>query len=481
MFSSAKKYLFKKISFNLMDGLFKMGYGKVTERILKKIKNIVGEENIFTDKDELEKYSHDEMPIPKFYFPEVVVKPENTQQVSKILVLANKEKIPVTPRCGGTGLCGGCVPIYGGILLSLEKMNRVLEVDEENFVAVVEAGVALSDLYKAVEAKGLYYPLLPGEESACVGGNVATNAGGMRAIKYGVTRNFVLGLEAVLPTGEIIQTGGKFVKSSTGYNLTQLLIGSEGTLAVITKIVLRLMITPKTRFVLLVPFNNLYDAIKTVPKILKCGIIPTGIEFMEKDAIKIVEEYVGRKIPYSEVEASLLIIFDAEKEEEAYEASEIIGKVCMENGALDVLFPDTEKAKKELLEFREKFYYALKNFGKMDLADVVVPRSRIAEFLIEVKKISKRYGLPVVGYGHAGDGNVHLHVYGDGKLRLKIFNEIYKIGKKFDGAISGEHGIGLEKKRFFLKIVDKKQLELMKGIKKVFDPNNILNPGKIFD
>ena len=230
------------------------GYKRVTEKVLKKLKTVVGEEDTITSKDELEKYSCDEMPIPKRFLPEVVVKPKNTLEVSKVLSLANKEKIPVTPRSGGTGLSGGSVPIHRGILLSLEKMNRVIEVDEENFVAVVEAGVTLSDLYKAVESKGLYYPLYPGELSACIGGNVATNAGGMRAIKYGVTRNFVLGLEAVLPTGKIINTGGKFVKSSTGYDLTNLLIGSEGTLAVITKVILRLTTKPKVRFVLLAPF-----------------------------------------------------------------------------------------------------------------------------------------------------------------------------------------------------------------------------------
>ncbi len=457
------------------------GYKRVTEKVLKKLTTVVGEEDTITSKDELEKYSCDEMPIPKRFLPEVVVKPKNTLEVSKVLSLANKEKIPVTPRAGGTGLSGGAVPVYGGILLSLEKMNRVIEVDEENFVAVVEAGVTLSDLYKAVESKGLYYPLYPGELSACIGGNVATNAGGMRAIKYGVTRNFVLGLEAVLPTGKIINTGGKFVKSSTGYDLTNLLIGSEGTLAVITKVILRLTTKPKVRFVLLAPFKNIFDAIRTVPKILRCGITPTGIEFIEREATKIIEEYLGKKFPYSGgAEAFLLIILDTKDEGEAYNTSEKIGEVCMKNGAVDVLIPDTEKAKKELLEFREKLYHALKSWGEMDLADIVVPRNSIADFVKKVKNLSKKYNIPIIVYGHAGDGNVHLHLYGDKRVRLKAFKEVYALGKFFGGTISGEHGIGFEKKKFFLSFIDKENIELMRRIKRVFDPNNILNPGKIF-
>jgi len=455
-------------------------YGRVTKKVLGRLKGIVGEENVFTVRDELEKYSCDEMPVPKRFMPEVVVKPENTVEVLKVLSLANKEKIPVTPRSGGTGLSGGSVPIHRGILLSLEKMNRIVEVDEENFVAVVEAGVTLLDLYKAVESKGLYYPLYPGELSACIGGNVATNAGGMRAVKYGVTRSFVLGLEAVLPIGEIIETGGKFVKFSSGYDLTQLLIGSEGTLAVITKAILRLTVKPKVRSVLLIPFKNVFDAIKTVPKILRCGITPVGVEFMEKDAIKIVEDYLGRRFPYGEAEAFLLTILEAGEESEAYKMAGKVADVCMENGAVDVLIPDTEKAKRELLEFREKLYPALKGFGEMDLADVVVPRSLIAHFVEAVKKVSEKYGIPIIVYGHAGDGNVHLHLYGDKKTRLKVLEEIYGLGKSMGGAISGEHGVGFEKKKFFLRFTDKKQIGLMKKIKRVFDPNNILNPGKIF-
>lgn len=455
-------------------------YRKVTEGVLRKLKTIVGEENVLTDKDELEKYSCDEMPVPKRFLPEVVIKPTSTLKVSKVLRLANKEKIPVTPRSGGTGLSGGAVPIYRGILLSLEKMNKIIEIDEENFVAVVEAGVTLLDLYKAVESKGLYYPLYPGELSACIGGNVATNAGGMRAIKYGVTRNFVLGLEAVLPTGKIISSGGKFIKSSTGYDLTHLLIGSEGTLAVITKVILRLTTKPKIRFVLLIPFKNIFDAIKNVLRVLRCGIIPTGVEFIERDATKIAEEYLGRSFPYNDAEAFLLVVLDAEDENEAYKKSEKISEVCIKNGAIDVLIPDTEKAKRKLLEFREKLYHALKNWGEMDLADVVVPRSSIADFIEKVKSLSKKYGIPIIVYGHAGDGNVHIHLYGDKKIRLEAFKEVYALGKSFGGTFSGEHGIGFEKKKFFLDFMDKENIKLMRRIKKVFDPNNILNPGKIF-
>ncbi|MBI2328205.1 MAG: FAD-binding protein [Chloroflexi bacterium] len=254
-------------------------YGKVTDDLIALLIEIVGGGNVLTG-EERQDYSRDEAPKLKPVLPEVVVKPEDTGSVARIMKLANEKNIPVTPRGGGTGLAGGAVPIYGGIVLSLEKMNRILEIDKDNFVATVEPGVVLADFFQAVEEQGLYYPIYPGETSATIGGNAATNAGGMRAVKYGVTRHFVLGLEAVLPTGEIVPTGGKFVKCSTGYELTQLLIGSEGTLAVITKIILRLIPPPGKREIIFVPFNSLHDAIKSVPAILKQRILPVGIEFM---------------------------------------------------------------------------------------------------------------------------------------------------------------------------------------------------------
>jgi len=461
-------------------------YGKVTDNLLALLTEIVGDKNILTG-EERENYSWDETPSPKPVLPEVVVKPEDTGSVAKILKLANERNIPVTPRGGGTGLSGGVVPIYGGIVLSLERMNRILEIDEANFTATVEPGARLADLYQAVEEHGLYYPLYPGEKSATIGGNVATNAGGMRAVKYGVTRHFVLGLEAALPTGETIQAGGKFVKCSTGYDLTQLIIGSEGTLAVVTKIILRLIAPPARREIVFIPFHRLHDAIRSVPHILKERILPVGIEFMERDIIDMVERYSGKEIPLHNYEAFLMIIVEADNEDEILGISSRIGEICLNHGAVDVFIPGSERAKRNLLDAREKFYPAIRHFGLLlDIADVVVPPSRIAEFVERAKRIAGEYRIPIIVYGHAGDGNVHLHPVrqgedkNEGKLK-ELFTEIYRVGISLGGTISGEHGLGFAKKGYFHMLADKSNMDLMKRVKKAFDPNNIMNPGKVFD
>ena len=463
-------------------------YSEVTSEVVETLRDIVGSDGVSTEKEERERYSCDEMPVPKPYLAQVVVKPRDAAAIARVLSLANERKIPVTPRGSGTGVCGGCVPVLGGILLSLERMNRILEIDGENLVATVEPGVTLADLYSAVEGYGLYYPLYPGESGASIGGNVATNAGGMKAVKYGVTRHLVLGLEAVLPTGGITPLGGKFVKSSTGYDLTQLLIGSEGTLAVITKVMLRLINPPKRREILFVPFNNLYDAIRAVPDILKHGITPTGIEFMERDIISIVEGYTNRQIPYHDYEAFLMIILEGETEEETYQTAGRIEKICISNGAVGTFVPGSEAAKRKLLDAREKFYPAVKRLGPLELADVVVPRSKIPEFIERVKRVSQTHGVPILSYGHAGDGNVHLHLLGKSidsnewhKRLPKVFEDIYRLGASLGGVISGEHGLGFDKKGYLSMTMNKEAIGLMKGIKRVFDPNNILNPGKVLD
>jgi len=458
-------------------------YSKVTDDVVALLADIVGNKNVITG-DERENYSRDEAPKSKPALPEVVIKPEDTGSVARILKLANERKIPVTPRGGGTGLCGGAVPIYGGIVLSLERMNRILEIDEDNFVATVEPGVTLTDLYQAVEERGLYYPLYPGEKTATLGGNIATNAGGMRAVKYGVTRHFVLGLEAVLPTGEIIQTGGKFVKCSTGYDLTQLIVGSEGTLAVVTKVMLKLITPPGKREILFIPFHKLHDAIKSVPDILKERILPIGIEFMDRDIINMVERYTGKEIPLHDYQAFLMIIVEADSEDEIHRISERIGEICLSHGAVDVFMPGSERAKRNLLDAREKFYSVAGHFGMLDIVDVVVPRSRIAEFVSQVKEIASEYGIEVIIYGHAGDGNVHLHPLGKGVAQhedkvQELLTKIYKIGIALGGTISGEHGLGLTKKGYLHMVADKNKMELMKRVKQAFDPNNIMNPGKL--
>jgi glycolate oxidase len=463
-------------------------YGRVTEKINKELAAIVGSGNIVTDRDDMESYSHDESPHAENRYPEVVVKPGDAEAVAKILALASQNKIPVTPRGAGTGLSGGCIPVYGGILLSLERMNRILEIDKENFTATVEPGVTLSDLCSRVEEQRLYYPLYPGEMTATIGGNVATNAGGMNAVKYGVTRHNILGLEAVLPNGEIIKAGGEYVKSSTGYDLTQLIAGSEGTLAVITKTILKLTTKPAKREVLFAPFASLQDAIDTVPEILRLKLTPTGLEFMERRIIEIVEKYLEREIPYPQYDAFLMIIMDGDSEDEIHEYFIDVEEICKRHGAKEALVPGSERAKRRLLDAREKFYHAIKRYAPMELVDVVVPRSKIPEFIKKVKEISTEYGIPIVAYGHAGDGNVHLHPVReniskedwDKRLRL-VLGDIYRVGVSFGGAISGEHGIGIDKKPYLPIQIDGSLLALMKRIKQAFDPDNILNPGKIFD
>lgn len=454
--------------------------------VIERLRTIVGEENVLVGDDINEEYACDEALTVKPRLPELVVKPGSAEEVAKILRLANEKRISVTPRGGGTGLCGGCVAVTGGILLSLEQMNRVLEIDEENYVAVVEAGVVLADLYKAVEARGLYYPIYPGEVSSTVGGNVATNAGGMRAVKYGVTRHFVLGLEAVLPTGEIIETGGKYVKVSTGYDLTQLLVGSEGTLAVVTKVILKLLPHPKATTTLFVPFKDLNDGIIAVPIILKSGVIPVTIEFLEKLGLNAMEDYTGRKVPISErvraeAEAFLIIVLEGKSSEEALRDADFISDICMKHGAIDVFVPPTERAGRELLDLREKAYYAAKDAGATDIVDIVVPRGEIPKFVEQIHEISAKYATIIAGAGHAGDGNVHLAILEQDADKLSmILKEIYRVGKTLGGTISAEHGIGSERRKYLLEMEDKVKIELMRRIKKAFDPNNILNPEKIF-
>ena len=460
-------------------------YQKVTDSVIASLAEIVGTNNVITGEGR-ENYARDETPNVKSVLPEVVVKPENTASVSRVLQLASEKQIPVTPRGAGTGLCGGAIAIYGGIVLSLEKMNRILEIDTTNFTATAEAGVTLEKFSQSVAERGLYYPPYPGEKTATMGGNVATNAGGMRAVKYGVTRNFVLGLEAVLPTGEIIQTGGKYFKCSTAYDLTQLITGSEGTLAVITTVTLKLANPAGKSEILFIPFNNLKDAIGTVPEILRKGIFPIGLEFMQKNIINLVEKYTGKEIPYHDYDAYLMIILEADSDDEIYSQAEKIGEICLSRGAIDIFLGGNESARRNLLEAREKFYSAIMQSGMLQLADVVVPRSSIAEFVERADAITSSQGLELIALGHSGDGNVHLHLIGEKteaniELAEKVLKEIYNLGISLGGTISGEHGLGMEKKGYLSLAMDGGKIDLMRRIKRAFDPANILNPGKVFD
>jgi glycolate oxidase len=460
-------------------------HGTVTENIIGRLAEIVGQNNVITGED-TEAYARDEAPQATSAPPDAVVRPQTTEQVSAVVKLADEARIPVVPRGSGTGLAGGAVAFQGGIVLSLERMKRVLEVDADNFTATVEPGITLADLYEAVEERGLYYPLFPGEKSASIGGNVATNAGGMRAVKYGVTRHFVLGLEAVLPSGEIIETGGKYVKSSTAYDLTQLIIGSEGTLAVVTRITLRLSPPPGKTEILLIPFRNLRDAIRSVPDILAQGILPVGIEFMERNIIEMVERFSGKEIPLHQHEAFLMIIVEGADDDEIFRMSNRIGEICMGRDAVDVYIPGSERAKRNLIEAREKFYPAMVHFGILDIADVVVPRDMIAAFVERSSRAAEEAGISLIACGHAGDGNVHLCLMGGGTAASAekaeaLLRQIYEIGVSFGGTISGEHGLGFTKKGYLPIAADSAKMALMRRIKAAFDPNNIMNPGKLID
>jgi glycolate oxidase len=466
----------------------KHAYNRIDKSILNELITIAGNNNVFQEPPDLESYSTDESTMATPMYPEVVVKPSDAKIVAKILAMANKKKIPVTPRGAGTGLSGGCVPLYNGLVLSLEKMNHIKRIDLNNLIAVVEPGVSLTQLDEELNQYNLYYPIHIGDMSATIGGSIATNAGGLNAVKYGVTRNNVLGLEAVLTSGKIIHTGGEFIKCTTGYDFTQLLTGSEGTLAVITEIMLKLLPRPAIREMMFIPYNNLQNAIDTVPELLQLRTVPTGIEFIDNDAIKIVEEYMETEVPYHEQPAFLMIIMEGDSYDNIIGYFSEIGAICRKHGAVEVLIPDNERAKRKLIDIREKIQPAIKRAGKSDLIDAVVPRSEIARFVYKVKEISRAYDIPIITFGHAGDGNVHLHPICSGtneeewtKKIPAVMQEIYKASIALGGTISGEHGIGMEKKKYLSLAMDKERIRLMKEIKMIFDPNDILNPGKIFD
>ncbi len=465
-----------------------MEYGKVTEDVLASLSDIVGAKNVLTNAEELENYSEDETPLGTKAAPEVVVKPECTEHVSQILALADKEKIPVTPRGQGTGLCSAAVPVLGGILLSLENMNRILEIDEDNLMAVVEAGVVLSELREQVEEKGLFYPADPGERTSAIGGNINTNAGGMNGVKYGKTRDYILGMEVVLANGKVLNLGGKLVKRSTGYDLLHLIIGSEGTLTVVTKAIIKLIKLPKLFMTLYIPFNNLDDAAKSVSGILTERMVPTAIEFVEKEVILEAEKRTEKNMPHHDAEAYLIIRIDGDKEEDLYEHAEGISEICLKNDAVDVLVADTKDQQDRIWDNRSIFYEAVVKSRIAEIADAVVPPSKIPEYVRKTKEISEKYGIKILNYGHAGDGNIHVHpIKGDltdeewAEKLPQVMTDLYREAAAMGGVISGEHGIGLAKKKYLPICIDEEQLRLMKEIKSIFDPNNIMNPTKIFD
>ncbi len=459
-----------------------------TEKNYNEIKALIGDDERVLFGDNInEEYSHDELGGTHSE-PDVVVKALSADDVSKIAKYAFDNEIPLTVRGSGTGLVGACVPVEKGIVLDMTQMNHILELDTDNLTVTVEPGVLLMELSKFVEENGFLYPPDPGEKTATIGGNISTNAGGMRAVKYGVTRDYVRQLEVVLPDGRIISPGGKIVKNSSGYALKDLIIGSEGTLGIITKATLKLLPLPKKTISLLIPFPNLSQAINTVPAIIRSKSIPTAIEFMEKEVIYDAESYLGSKFPDSSSDAYLLLKFDGNSTEEIEGYYDSVAQVCLENGAIDIFISDTEERDETIWKARGAFLEAIKNStSDMDEVDVVVPRSNVAEMVEFANKLQDKVGARIKCFGHAGDGNLHIYVLKDdlGEKdwhdRLEnAMDEMYKKAKELSGAVSGEHGIGFAKKGYLLESISPVEAELMRGIKKVFDPKNILNPGKIF-
>ncbi len=451
---------------------------------------IVGERNIMSDKESLANYSHDETEDLHFT-PHIVVKPHTPNEISDILKIANEFKIPVTPMGARTGLSGGALPVFGGIALSMERFNTILKIDERNMQVIVEPGVITEVLQNAVKEKGLFYPPDPASRGSCfIGGNIAENSGGPKAVKYGVVKDYVLNLEVVLPTGEIIWTGANVLKNATGYNLTQLIVGSEGTLGVVTKIVLKLLPYPQFNMLMLIPFRDATKACEAVSAVFRKGIIPSAMEFMERDALLWAKEFmpdVHIEIP-DDVQAHLLVEVDGNREDILMQDCEEITTVMEAFDCGEILFAENEKQKEELWRMRRKIAEAVKANSIYKEEDTVVPRAELPVLLLGVKEIGNRYGFKSVCYGHAGDGNLHVNII-KGDLSEDIWEkqlpdaikEIFTLVVKLGGTISAEHGIGWVQKPYMPIAFDKTQLELFKKIKIMFDPNNILNPGKVID
>ncbi len=480
-----------------------MAYGKesmtldpkqIGESIIQQFENVVGSEHTIQDEARLAGYGHDKTE-DYLFLPEVVIKPGTPQEVSEILKICNHHKIPVTPRGAGTGMAGGALPIHKGVVLSMERFNKILQIDELNLQATVEPGVITEVFQNAVKEKGLFYPPDPSSKGSCfLGGNLANNSGGPKAVKYGVTRDYVINMEVVLPTGEIIWTGANVMKNSTGYNLTQLMCGSEGTLGVITKIIFKLRGFPKKDVLMLIPFTSSQKACQAIASIFVEGINPSGMEFFEREAgirtidycAQVLNSPVTIQLPES-MQAYLLCELDGNDEEVLMRDAERVMTVVEKFETGDVLFADSALQKEELWKVRKNISPAVnwKTVTKSD--DVVVPRSQLPKLITGIKAIGKQYQFNTVCFGHLGDGNLHINFLREGlsdhDWATKVpegIGEVFKLVVSLGGTLSGEHGIGITKKPYMHLAMSEVNLALMRGIKKVFDPNGIMNPGKIF-
>ncbi len=466
-----------------------MNFSKITPNVISILENIVGKANLYLDQTTLDKYAKDETEDLEFP-PEVVVKPANTNEISEILKLANKENVPVTPIGARTGLSGGALSIYGGIGLSLERLNKILEIDEKNLQATVEPAVITLEFHDACKELGLFYPPDPSSWGSCfIGGNLAYNSGGPKAVKYGVTKDYVLNLEVVLPNGDIIWTGANVLKNSTGYNLTQLMVGSEGTLGIITKAVFRLIPYPKHLLTLLVPFTSPEKSCEAASAVFRAGLTPCAMEFMERNAldwtIPMVADFTI-EVP-DHIGAHLIVEVDGNDLDVLYKECEQITEIMESFGAENVLFADDEAQKDSIWKLRRRVGEAVKKHSIYKEEDTVVPRYEMPKLLKGVKEIGAKYGFQSVCYGHVGDGNLHVNIV-KGEMTDYDWNnklsdgirEIFHLTKSLGGTISGEHGIGYVQKHYLDIVFNEAEMNIQKGVKNLFDPNGILNPGKLF-
>jgi glycolate oxidase len=465
-----------------------MSYTKITPEILSQLSAIIGSGNILTDHTAIENYSHDETE-DLVYYPEVVVKPQTVEQVSALMKFCNEQLIPVTPRGAGTGLAGGALAVNGGLMISMELFNKVLDIDEQNLQATVEPGVITEMFMNAVAEKGLLYPVDPASKGSCfIGGNVANCSGGPRVVKYGTIREYVLNLEVVLPSGDVIWTGANTLKYASGYNLTQLLIGSEGTLGIVTKIVTKLIPKPTLDALMLASFATNEDACAAVSAIFRAGVVPSALEFMERRGIEWVIEHDGINFDLKDgIGAFLLIEADGTNQDVIFADCEKINDVLEQHNCREVLFADTSAQKEELWRIRRTMAVSVKSNSVYKEEDTVVPRAALPQLIKGIKEIGAKYGFESVCYGHAGDGNLHVNIVKAGmsdadwnnKLKDGI-TEVFELTVALGGTLSGEHGIGLVQKNFMHLKYTPVHFAIWKGIKAIFDPNGILNPGKIF-
>ncbi|MDY7009620.1 MAG: FAD-linked oxidase C-terminal domain-containing protein [Planctomycetota bacterium] len=474
--------------------MLKSKYSPVTAEIVEELKEIVGGKYVvFGDDEKLQAFSHDEVADEHYaHMPEVAVRPRTADEIAAIMKLANRCMVPVTPRGAGSGLSGGAVPVAGGIVLLTDRMNKVVEIDRANMMITVEPGVVTNEINDLIRDDGLFYAGYPMSLETCyIGGNVAENAGGGKAVKYGVTGRYVTGLEVVTPLGEIVQLGGKLVKDVTGYNLIGLMVGSEGTLGVFTKITLKLMPLPTSSVDLLCLFESAEDAIGAVPDIMTGGgIIPTAIEFMDRSSVRASCEYLNETIPYERAGAMLLITVDGSDAGQVEREYETIGEMCLSAGAIEVYVADNYTTSERIWKVRRNIAEAFKVVSPhQSLEDIVVPIAAIAKMVDGLVELSKKYDCPIPCYGHAGDGNLHATPVMNPKWPVEkwdrtlpnILTDIYKLTAELGGTISGEHGIGHKRKKYMSLVASAGYLEMLRAVKRAVDPNNILNPGKIFD